>query len=106
MAGRVRVPMGSGVAGWVASHRRPVWMRESEDETPVAPTGVDHYNSDSFISMPLVHRNRLVGVLNLSNKRDGEMFSERDLARAQLAGSVLALAIGEQGEVSSRAEAA
>lgn len=96
LAGRVRVPMGEGVAGWVARNRQPVWMREREDATPVAPTGVDHYNSDSFISMPLVHRNRIVGVLNLSNKRDGEPFSERDLARAQLAGSVLALAIGEQ----------
>lgn len=106
MAGRVRVPLGSGVAGWVASNRRPVWMRESADETPVPPTGVDHYNSDSFISMPLVHRNRLVGVLNLSNKRDGESFSERDLARAQLAGSVLALAIGEQDEPTEWAEAA
>lgn len=98
LAGSVRVPMGSGVAGWVASNRQPVWMREREDETPVAPTGVDRYNSDSFISMPLVHRNRIVGVLNLSNKRDGEPFSERDLARAQLAGSVLALAIGEESQ--------
>lgn len=105
MAGRVRVPMGSGVAGWVARNRQPVWMREREDQTPVAPTGVDHYNSDSFISMPLVHRNRIVGVLNLSNKRDGEPFSERDLSRAQLAGSVLALAIGENVPA-VRAEAA
>lgn len=96
LAGRVRVPMGAGVAGWVARNRQPVWMREREDQTPVEPTGVDHYNSDSFISMPLVHRNRIVGVLNLSNKRDGEAFSERDLDRARLAGSVLALAIGEQ----------
>lgn len=95
LAGQVRVPMGSGVAGWVARNRQPVFMREREDETPVPPTGVDHYNSDSFISMPLVHRNRIVGVLNLSNKRDGEPFSERDLSRAQLAGNVLALAIGE-----------
>ncbi len=98
LAGKVRVPMGSGVAGWVAHHRQPVWMREREDRTPVAPTGVDHYNSDSFISMPLLHRNRLVGVLNLSNKRDGETFSERDLERAHLAGSILALAIGEQAQ--------
>lgn len=99
LAGQVRVPMGTGVAGWVAHHRQPVWMREREDRTPVAPTGVDTYNSDSFISMPLLHRNRLVGVLNLSNKRDGELFSERDLERAQLAGSILALAIGEQGQL-------
>jgi signal transduction protein with GAF and PtsI domain len=105
MAGRVRVPMGSGVAGWVARNRQPVFMRERADATPVAPTGVDHYNSDSFISMPLVHRNRTVGVLNLSNKRDGEPFSERDLARARLAGSVLALALGEESQT-PRAEAA
>lgn len=105
MAGRVRLPMGTGVAGWVARNRQPVWMREREDRTPVAPTGVDHYNSDSFISMPLVHRNRIVGVLNLSNKRDGEPFTERDLSRAQLAGSVLALAIGEQ-LAGARSEAA
>lgn len=106
LAGQVRVPMGSGVAGWVAHHRQPVWMREREDRTPVAPTGVDRYNSDSFISLPLVHRSRLVGVLNLSNKRDGEVFSERDLARAQLASSVLALAIGEQQGAGSNARAA
>lgn len=105
LAGQVRVPMGSGVAGWVARNRQPVFMREREDQTPVRPTGMDHYNSDSFISMPLVHRNRIVGVLNLSNKRDGEPFSERDLSRAQLAGSVLALAIGESTPA-QRAEAA
>ncbi len=104
-AGQVRVPLGHGVAGWVARHRRPVYMRERMDRTPVAPTGVDHYNSDSFISMPLVHRNRLVGVLNLSNKRDGQVFTERDLERAQLAGSVLALAIGEEQSAAGQAVA-
>jgi hypothetical protein len=89
----------------VARNRQPVFMREREDATPVAPTGVDSYNSDSFISMPLVHRNRTVGVLNLSNKRDGEPFSDRDLARARLASSVLALALGEDSHA-PRAEAA
>lgn len=93
LAGRVRVPMGSGVSGWVASHRQPVLMREADDETPVRPTGLETYASDSFLSVPLVHRNRVMGVLNLSNRRDGQPFEALDLERAQLAGHVLAMAL-------------
>ena len=95
-AGRVRVAMGSGVAGWVASHRQPVLMREREDESPVRHTDLDHYESDSFMCVPLVHRNRVMGVLNLSNRRDGLPFEELDLERATLAGNVLAMALSAE----------
>jgi len=94
VAGRVRLPLGQGVAGWVAHHRKPVLVRKGGDAAPVRPTGVDHYNSDSFVSVPLVHRNRLLGVLNLSNKRDGKPFDETDLDRAMMASAVLSLAMG------------
>ena len=94
MAGRVRLPLGQGVAGWVAHHRKPVLMRKTGDASPVRPTGVDHYNSDSFVSVPLVHQNRLLGVLNLSNKRDGKPFDETDLDRAIMASAVLSMSLG------------
>ncbi len=94
VAGSVRLPLGQGVAGWVAHHRKPVLVRKGGDATPVRPTGVDHYNSDSFVSVPLVHRNRLLGVLNLSNKRDGKAFDETDLDRAMMASAVMSLAMG------------
>jgi transcriptional regulator with GAF, ATPase, and Fis domain len=99
VAGRVRLPLGQGVAGWVASHRKPVLMRKGGDASPVRPTGVDHYNSDSFVSVPLVHKNRLLGVLNLSNKRDGKPFDETDLERAMMASAVLSMAMGERESV-------
>lgn len=94
----VRLPLGQGVAGWVARHRKPVLVRKTGDAAPVRPTGVDHYNSGSFVSVPLVHRNRLVGVLNLSNKRDGKAFDETDLDRAMMASAVLSLAMGSREE--------
>ena len=94
VAGTVRLPLGQGVAGWVAHHRKPVLVRKGGDATPVRPTGVDHYNSDSFVSVPLVHRDRLLGVLNLSNKRGGKPFDETDLDRAMMASAVLSLAMG------------
>ena len=62
------------------------------------PTGVDSYNSDSFVSVPLVHRNRLLGVLNLSNKRNGQPFDETDLDRAMMASAVLSLAMSQREE--------
>jgi len=99
MAGQVRLPLGQGVAGWVANHRKPVLMRKTGDASPVRPTGVDHYNSGSFVSVPLVHKNRIVGVLNLSNKKDGDTFDDLDLDRAQLASHVLAIALGERDKV-------
>lgn len=93
----VRVRVGQGVAGWVAHNRKPLLVRSSEDEGP--RTGLESYNSDSFVSVPLVHGDRLIGVLNLSNKRDGEAFDELDLDRAMLTGSVIAIAMGTREQV-------
>ncbi len=89
---RIRVRIGQGVAGWVAHHRKPLFVRAKDQNAP--HTGKDSYNSDSFISVPLVHANRVYGVLNLSNKRDGESFDELDLERAEFAANVLAMALG------------
>ncbi|HEY3217434.1 MAG TPA: GAF domain-containing protein [Candidatus Eisenbacteria bacterium] len=92
IAGRVKVRVGQGVAGWVARHRKPLFvrLREEADQLPRAPES--GYNSDSFIVVPLLYRGRLHGVLSLSNKRDGEPFNQTDLERATLAGAALATA--------------
>lgn len=96
LAGQVRVRVGQGIAGWVAHNRKPLFVRVKRDAKDVAHTNQDAYNSDSFICVPMVHNDRLIGVLNLSNKRGGEPFDEVDLDRAVLSGSVLALALGSQ----------
>jgi len=96
LAGQVRVRVGQGIAGWVAHNRKPLFVRVKRDAKDVEHTNQDVYNSESFICVPLVHNDRLVGVLNLSNKRGGEPFDEVDLDRAVLSGSVLALAMGGQ----------
>lgn len=94
IAGKVKVRLGQGISGWVAQNRKPLFVRVRGDATGVEHTDQDAYNSDSFISVPLIHRDRLAGVLNLSNKREGAAFDELDLDRAQLAGSLLAMSLG------------
>jgi signal transduction protein with GAF and PtsI domain len=104
VAARVRVRVGQGISGWVAKNRKPLFVRVKTDAREVAHTGQDVYNSDSFITVPLIHGNRVVGVLNLSNKAAGLPFDQLDLDRAVLAGSLLAMTLGAE-ETAQRAEA-
>lgn len=102
----VRVRRGDGIAGWVAHHRKPLFMRSREVEGPGAHTGQDNYNSDSYICVPLVYNGQLFGVLNLSNKTRGDVFDEIDLDRAMLTGSVLGMTLGSREAARSAAQAA
>ena len=99
VASKVRVRLGQGIAGWVAHNRKPLFVRVREEGAPPLHTDQDAYNSDSFICVPLTYNDRLGGVLNLSNKRDGEVFDEFDLDRAVLAGSIIAMSLGGQEQV-------
>jgi transcriptional regulator with GAF, ATPase, and Fis domain len=96
IAGKVKVRVGQGISGWVAHNRKPLFVRVKKDAAAVQYTGQDVYNSDSFIAVPLIHSDRMVGVLNLSNKQGGLPFDELDLDRAMLAGSLLAMTLGGQ----------
>lgn len=83
IAEKVHVRVGQGIAGWVAHNRKPLLVR-SVGEAGVPHTHQDNYNSDSFLTVPVVHNDVLYGVLNLSNKKDGSLFGPADLDRATL----------------------
>src|SRR5262249_38380735 len=89
IAESVRIKIGQGVAGWVALHRRPLLVRMREEAEAISPPR-DGYNSDSFVVVPLIHNQAVVGILSAANKRGGEAFDETDLDRVMLAGAVLA----------------
>jgi transcriptional regulator with GAF, ATPase, and Fis domain len=99
VAGKAKVRLGQGIAGWVAHNRKPLFVRVRDDADPPPHTDQDAYNSDSFICVPLTHNNQVRGVLNLSNKRDGEAFDDFDLDRAMLAGSIIAMTMDGQERV-------
>jgi putative methionine-R-sulfoxide reductase with GAF domain len=94
VAERVKVRLGQGIAGWVAHNRKPLFVRVREEEGDAPHSGRDAYNSDSFICAPLTFNDKVCGVLNLSNKAEGEPFDEYDLDRAMLASSVIAMTLG------------
>ena len=75
-----RRAVGEGIAGWVAEHRVPLLI-PSVDEQPSFQelARSDGYASGSFVAVPLLLGDRLVGVLSATDKADGSAFDERDL---------------------------
>jgi signal transduction protein with GAF and PtsI domain len=68
---RVRVPLGRGISGAVASSRTALVVRDP-DEGVTHPLMRDAwYTGPAFVSLPLLCRGQLLGVLNLSNFRAG-----------------------------------
>ncbi|TAJ94045.1 MAG: EAL domain-containing protein [Gammaproteobacteria bacterium] len=68
-----RVPVGEGIAGWVAARLEPLVLEgeiKYPGQTPVHPRA----DIQSALSMPLIARNRLIGVINVSCIRKRRAF--------------------------------
>jgi uroporphyrinogen-III synthase len=67
---RLKLRVGEGITGWVAAHREPAIVSERAYTDPrfklFNELPEDHF--EAFLSVPLVSRGRLVGVLNLQNR--------------------------------------
>lgn len=89
-----RVPVGDGVAGYVARTREPILLNGRA--APALFPGLTKRNQEvgSSLSVPLIEGGRLLGVLNL-NARGTAEFSEFDLRAVRLFAEQAATAIGK-----------
>jgi two-component system, NarL family, sensor kinase len=90
--GRIRLPLGEGISGWVASHRKPAVITEDKESDPryryFPELGGHGYTS--MASVPMATRpGGLVGVLNV-HTRERRVFSERDVRLLTSIGSLVA----------------
>ncbi len=81
MIGQIQVEPGEGIAGWVAENKQPVLLKDISKDVRFANnhSGRMDYKTRSVLSVPILHQNELLGVLNVNNKRSGEAFFEDDL---------------------------
>jgi signal transduction protein with GAF and PtsI domain len=77
---RLKLRLGQGITGWVAEHREPVAVFREAYKDPrfryFTELPEDRY--EAFLSVPLLSRGRLVGVMNLQH-RDPQVYSPRDI---------------------------
>jgi len=68
---RLKLRVGQGITGWVAEHREPVAVAEKAAQDPrfqfFHELPEDSY--EAFLSVPLLSRGRVVGVINLQHRQ-------------------------------------
>lgn len=85
-----RVNLGEGISGWVAKEGQPrLLSRGVRDRESFK----DLENLESAMCVPLKSKDRCIGVLNLSGRKDGEDFTEEDLKILTILASHAASAI-------------
>jgi uroporphyrinogen-III synthase len=77
---RLKLRLGQGITGWVAEHREPVAVFREAYKDPrfryFTELPEDRY--EAFLSVPLLSRGRLVGVMNLQH-REPHIHTSRDI---------------------------
>ncbi|MBP7999133.1 MAG: GAF domain-containing protein [Chloroflexi bacterium] len=85
------IPIGTGIAGWVAQHHEPVIVGNVYDD-PRFSAGVDKrfaFRTQALLCVPIIYNQKVLGVFQALNKRNGESFT---LADQSLLGVVAQLA--------------
>ncbi|NJD56190.1 MAG: GAF domain-containing protein [Nitrospirae bacterium] len=81
---RTRIRPGDKIAGWVALEGKPLLIEDIDNDPYFGKKNIPKYTSSSFISLPLKLKDRVVGVVNLNNKKNAAEFTRKDLHIASL----------------------
>jgi diguanylate cyclase (GGDEF)-like protein len=76
MPDKISIRRGEGIAGRVAQQGEPILVQNLESDPRIRQKNRQHYKTRSFAD-------RVIGVLNLSDKTTGEVFDEEDLRLIQ-----------------------
>ena len=90
----VTITPGEGVSGYVLEHGEPVLIDDLSTDGRFPPrSGVVRYRTGSLLSVPIRYQQRIMGVLNVNNKRNGEAFTGVDQELLLMIAHQTALAI-------------
>lgn len=81
---RTRLRIGDNIAGWVALEGKPLLIEDIESEIRFGKKNLSQYNTRSLLSLPIKINGKVVGVVNLNNKKDSKPFTVLDLHVAQV----------------------
>ena len=87
--------MGEGIAGWVAQKNTSLIVNDAQSDARFYPEIAQKigFPTSSILAVPMRVRDRLVGVIEIINKRGGKKFGEDDLQWLEAFSTQAALAI-------------
>lgn len=86
---KLNIEIGKGVVGWVAAHRRPLRIRDVNEDPRYIETSA---NTRSELAVPLIYRNEILGVVNVESEQI-DAYSENDEEMLGTLGGSLAAVI-------------
>jgi putative nucleotidyltransferase with HDIG domain len=87
-----RVQPGEGISGWVVEEGKPILVKDVSSIKKDAPDKT-LYHTDSLLCVPLKIKGEVTGVLNVTNRKGGGSFDEKDLFLLTILGNHAAIAI-------------
>ncbi len=91
--GRVQVAVGEGIAGYVAQQGRALLIEELSGHPMAQRATREEDHPGSLLSVPLKVKDRVLGVLNVNNKRNGQPFNSGDKKLLSALADLAALSI-------------
>jgi signal transduction histidine kinase/DNA-binding response OmpR family regulator/putative methionine-R-sulfoxide reductase with GAF domain len=91
----VKLPLGSSIAGYVAKRGEPLIVKNVEKDRRFKRINKERYTSASLLCVPLKISNRVLGVINMANRKNGTVFSRYELKLLTTFASQAAVAIDD-----------
>jgi len=102
-----RLEVGASIAGQAAQDGRPILVKDLETDPRFARASKQKYETKSLLCVPLKLGEKVLGVLNLADKKDASFFTEEDLNLLSAFASLASLALSDaQNYQESRAKVA
>jgi len=89
---QMEIPVGAGVAGWVALHRRPALIHDvqSDDRFLDSVDKETDFHTTDMIAAPIILDDELLGVIEAVNRKN-RIFSEQDLPTLSVIATMIAV---------------
>jgi putative nucleotidyltransferase with HDIG domain len=74
-----KVKLGEGISGYAAREGKPLLVTNIETDPRFNLPNDPQYSTTSLIAAPLFVKGKVIGILNVNNKKNGEAFTHDDL---------------------------
>jgi sigma-B regulation protein RsbU (phosphoserine phosphatase) len=90
-----RLPIGKGIAGWVAETGKPVLIPDCYSDPRFDPSFDKRsgYYTRTMLTVPMIYKSKTLGVMSIINRMDGRPFDENDQILFTIFASQAALSI-------------
>lgn len=104
----LRMGIGEGIIGWVVQRRQPAIVNDVSHDSRFARRADDMtgFSTRSVLCVPVQSQDRLLGAMEVVNKKDGTLFTERDTAFLEAIAVQAAMAIQNANVHAERLEMA